>query len=48
MGWRCGERKGVEKKGVKKVGERYLRWILEAESRTPGYMVREELQRERL
>lgn len=33
---------------VERVDERYLRWILAVERRTPGYLVREELQRYKL
>lgn len=28
--------------------ERYLRWLLRVERHTPGYLIREELQREKL
>lgn len=38
--------KGREK--VKALEERYLRWVLGVEGRTPGYLVREELQRDKL
>lgn len=41
--WKWKEREGAER-----LGERYLRWVLGVESRTPGYMVREELQRKKL
>lgn len=30
------------------LAERYLRWVLGVDGRTPGYMVREELQREKI
>lgn len=30
------------------VQERFLKWVLGVECRTPGYMVREEVQREKL
>src|SRR5436190_13640875 len=40
-GWR-------EREGMEKLEERYLRWVLGVDGRTPGYMVREELQREKL
>jgi len=40
-GWREGE-------GTEKLEERYLRWVLGVGYRTPWYMVREELQREKL
>lgn len=45
---------GVEIWGWKKreelerIEERYLRWVLGVEGRTPWYLVREELQREKL
>ncbi|KAL6430596.1 hypothetical protein ACFW04_006887 [Cataglyphis niger] len=41
--WGWGERKVLER-----LQERYLRWVLGVEWGTPGYMVREELQREKL
>ncbi|KAL6424929.1 hypothetical protein ACFW04_010064 [Cataglyphis niger] len=41
--WGWGERKELEK-----LQERYLKWVLGVEWGTPGYMVREELQREKL
>lgn len=41
--WGCEEREGVER-----LEERYLRWLMGVGPRTPGYMVREELQREKL
>jgi len=37
-----------EREGLEKLQERFLKWILGVERSTPGYMVREELQRERL
>jgi len=33
---------------MERMQERYLRWILGVDSRTPGYLVREELQREKM
>ncbi|CAD6232724.1 GSCOCG00012229001-RA-CDS [Cotesia congregata] len=33
---------------IERVQERYLRWILVVSRRVAGYLVREELQRERL
>lgn len=36
-----------ERESVEKLEERYLRWLLGVGPRTPGYMVREELQREK-
>jgi len=41
--WRWKEREGVER-----IEERYLRWVLGVDPRTPVYMIREELQREKL
>ncbi|CAK9801077.1 Retrovirus-related Pol polyprotein from type-1 retrotransposable element R2 (Fragment) [Anthophora plagiata] len=40
-GWR-------EREEMEKVQERYLRWVLGVDRTVPGYMVREELQREEL
>ena len=40
-GWKCRER-------VEGLQERYLKWVLGVERCTPGYMVREEMQREML
>jgi len=37
-----------ERDGIEKVEERYIRWMLGVERETPGYMVREETQREKL
>lgn len=37
-----------ERKGVERLEERYLRWVLGVDRRTPGYLVREELQREKI
>lgn len=37
-----------ERERVEKLEERYLRWVLGVEGRTPGYLVREELQRDKL
>jgi len=37
-----------EREGMEKIEERYLRWMLDVDRRTPGYLVREELQREKL
>lgn len=40
---------GWEKReGMERLEERYLRWLMGVGPRTPGYMVREELQREKL
>lgn len=33
---------------MEKLEERYLRWALKMNRRTPGYLVREELQKEKL
>jgi len=40
-GWR-------EREEMEKLEEKYLRWILGVDSKTPWYLVREELQREKL
>ncbi|KYN20536.1 hypothetical protein ALC57_07111 [Trachymyrmex cornetzi] len=37
-----------EREAVESLQERYLRWVLGVERRTPGYLMREELQREKL
>jgi len=37
-----------EREGIERIEERYLRWVLGVDTRTPGYMVREELQREKM
>lgn len=33
---------------MEKLEERYLRWVLKMDRRTLGYLVREELQKEKL
>lgn len=35
-------------KGCKKLKEGYLRWVLGADKKTPGYVIREKLQRKKL
>jgi len=37
-----------EREGMERLAERYLRWVLGVDRRTPGYLVREEFQREKL
>lgn len=37
-----------ERESLEKLQERFLKWILGVERSTPGYMVRKELQREKL
>lgn len=37
-----------KREGMEKVEERYLRWIFGLDRRVPGYLVREEIQREKL
>jgi len=37
-----------EREGLERIHERFLRWVLGVDGRTRGYMVREELQREKL
>jgi hypothetical protein len=41
--WRWEEHEGVER-----VQEKYLRWVLGMERETPGYIVKEECNRNRL
>lgn len=41
--WRWKEREGMER-----LEERYMKWMLGMDNRTPGYMLKEELQREKL
>lgn len=45
MGWRfeVGKRESIER-----LEERYMRWVLGVDGMTPGYMIREELQREKI
>lgn len=35
-----------EREGIERMKERYLKWILGVDRRTPGYMIKEELQRD--
>ncbi|XP_067208521.1 golgin subfamily A member 6-like protein 26 [Linepithema humile] len=37
-----------EREKMERIEERYLRWVLGVEAGTPGYLVREELQREKI
>ncbi|XP_011862008.1 PREDICTED: uncharacterized protein LOC105558746 [Vollenhovia emeryi] len=37
-----------ERESMERCQEKYLRWVLGVDRRTPGYMVREEVQREKL
>lgn len=37
-----------ERTGIERLQDRYLRWVLGVEYRTPGYMLREELQKDKL
>lgn len=37
-----------EKEGMERLRERYLRWVLGVDKKTPGYMVKEELERDKL
>lgn len=39
---------GVGKKGREWIGYRYMRWVLGVNGRTPGYLVREEMQRDKI
>lgn len=44
-----GRNMGLEgKEGMEKLEGRYLRWVLELEGQIPEYMVREELQRDKI
>lgn len=38
----------VEREEIERIEERYLRWILGMDNKTPEYMVREELQRDKI
>lgn len=40
--------KEKKREGVERLQERYLRWLLEVKIHTLGYLIREELQREKL
>lgn len=37
-----------ERERIERVQERYVRWMLRVSRQTPGYLVREELQREKM
>lgn len=37
-----------KERGAQRIQERFLKWILGLEGRTPGYLVREEMRREKL
>lgn len=37
-----------EREGLERMEERFLRWMMRVERGTPGYLLREELQREKL
>lgn len=43
-----GRNIGKEKEKIERLVERYLKWILGIEERTSGYLVREELERDKL
>lgn len=36
-----------EREGIERIQERYLRWVMGVGWRTPGYMIREKLQRDK-
>lgn len=36
-----------EKEGIEKLGVRYMRWVLGVDRKTPEYMIRKEIQREK-
>jgi len=46
--WSRGVGLGREREGIEKTEERCMRWLLGVEKRTSWYIVREELQREKL
>lgn len=37
-----------KRKRIESLEERYLRWLFGVEAKTPGYLIREEIQREKL
>jgi len=37
-----------EREGMERLEERYLKWIFGLDSKTPGYIVREEVKRNKL
>lgn len=37
-----------EREEIERIGEKYLRWMLSVDGRTPKYLVREKLQREKM
>jgi len=37
-----------EREGMERLEERYLRWVFGLDSKTPGYIVREEVKRNKL
>lgn len=37
-----------ERESIKRLEERYMRWVLEVDGLTPEYMIKEELQREKI
>lgn len=37
-----------EREEIERIEERYLRWLLGVDRRTPGYMVRKKMQREKM
>lgn len=39
---------GWKERGVERIQERFLKWILDLKGRTPGYLVTEEMQRGKL
>lgn len=48
MGYRIEIWGWKEREEVEKIGKKYLRWLLGVDRRTPGYMIREEMQREKM
>lgn len=43
--FRDGEK---EREKIEALEERFIRWLLGVEARTPGYMARKEIQRDKL
>lgn len=37
-----------EREGIERLNKRYVRWVLGVDKRTPGYMLREEIQKNKL
>lgn len=37
-----------KKEGIERIEKRYLKWVLGVDRQTPGYMIKEKLQKEKL